>query len=151
MPISGSLRRWLRLPGRAALILGLGAVPTIGARADAPDPSNLGSFGNTSIRSEGGRIYFSEGGQETELQLGPTPQRDHLLRVLEEHGPAGIKLNADPRLIISGGGGSGFTLRDLQRSIFGEPSPAPQNSRPTGAPKREPAPRGHKEATDKKG
>ena len=67
------------------------------------------------IRSEGGKIYLSEGGRESELRLGATPERDRLLRLLEEHGAAGVKLDPDPRLIMSGGGGSGFSLRDIQR------------------------------------
>jgi len=155
MPVPRSLRRWLHLPSRVALILGLGALSTAGAQADAPDQSSLGSFGDISIRSEGGKIYFSEGGQETELQLGPTPQRDHLLRVLEEHGPAGIKLDPDPRLIMSGGGGTGFSLRDITKSFSGETKPAPQNSpqvtTPRSLPKQESGPRDHVAPTDKKG
>ena len=31
MPTPRSLRRWLRLPGRVALILGLGALSTVGS------------------------------------------------------------------------------------------------------------------------
>src|ERR1700738_5313152 len=108
MPIPRSLRRWLRLPGRLALILGLGALSTAGARADTPDQGDRMAFGDVLIRSEGGRIFLSEGGRETELRLGATPQRDHLLRLLEEHGAAGLKLDRDPRLTMSGGGGPGF-------------------------------------------
>jgi hypothetical protein len=151
MPIPRSLKRWLRLPSPLALILGLGALPTTGAQADAPDQSSLGSFGDISIRSEDGRIYFSEGGRETELQLGATRQRDNLLGLLEEHGPAGVKLDRDPRLIMSGGGGSGFSLRDIQRSIFGDPAPAPRDAQQPGTPKREPTPRNSKTTADKKG
>ncbi len=109
MPIPRSLKRWLRLPSRLTLVLGLGALATTGARADAPDEGNQSAFGGVLIRSEGGKIYLSEGGRETELQLGPTAQRDHLLQLLEEHGSGGVKLDSDPRLIMSGGGGSGFT------------------------------------------
>src|SRR5271169_192282 len=137
MPIPRSLRRWLHLPSRVALILGMGALSTTGARADAPEQSNLTSFGDVLIRSEGGRIYLSEGGRESELRLTATPQRDHLLRVLEEHGPAGVKLNADPRLIMSGGGGAGFSLRDITKSVTGEPAPRnqPQETTPRNPPK----------------
>ena len=154
MPIPRALRRWLRLPGRAALILGLGALSTTGAQAGAPEQSSLGSFGDTSMRSEGGRIYFSEGGQETELQLGPTPQRDHLLRLLEEQGPAGIKLDRDPRLIMSGGGGTGFSLWDIKKSVTGMPAPTPQNPSQVTAPpstsEKGSTPRRHNPTTDKK-
>jgi hypothetical protein len=151
MPLPHSFRRWLHLPGRIALILGMGALSTAGARADAPEHSGLTASGDVVIRSEGGKIYLSEGGPETELRLSATPERARLLQLLEQHGAAGVKLDRDPRLIMSGGGGTGFSLRDIQRSITGDPPPAPQNSQPTGAPKREPPPRGQKEATDKKG
>ena len=105
----------------------------------------------TFLISDGGRIFLSEGGRETELRLGETPQRAHLLRLLEEHGPAGVKLDRDPRLIMSGGGGSGFSLRDIQRSIFGDPAPAPRDAQQPGTPKREPTPRNSKTTADKKG
>jgi hypothetical protein len=145
------LSRWLRLPGRIALILGMGALSTGGARADTPAQSGLRASGDVQIRSEGGRIYLSEDGRETELGLSATPERDRLLRLLEQHGPAGVKLARDPRLIMSGGGGSGFSLRDIQRSIFGEPAPAPRDAQQPGAPKREPPPQERKPASDKKG
>ena len=150
MAIARSLSQWLRLPGRVALILGLGALSTAGVRADTPKQGNLAT-GDTQIRSDGGRIFLSEGGRETELRLGATPQRAHLLRLLEEHGPAGVKLDRDPRLIMSGGGGSGFSLRDIQRSIFGDPAPAPRDAQQPGTPKREPTPRNSKTTADKKG
>ena len=46
--------------------------------------------------SEGGKIYLSEAGRESELRLGATPERDRLLRLLEEHGAAGVKLDPTP-------------------------------------------------------
>src|SRR5216683_2801828 len=100
MKVPRSVGQWLRLPSRIALILGMGALSTAGARADAP-----------------------EGGRETELRLAATPQRDHLLRLLEERGAAGIKLDRDPRLIMSGGGGTGFSLWDTRKSITDKPAP----------------------------
>ena len=106
MAIPHCMHRWLRLPGRIALILGLGALSTTGAPADAG--ASQAASGDTLIRSDGGKIYLSEGGRETELRLSATPQRDRLLRLLEEYGPAGVKLDRDPRLIMSSGGGSGF-------------------------------------------
>ena len=155
MPIPRSLRRWLRLPGRVALILGLGALSTAGARADTPDQAHRTAFRDVLIRSEGGKIYFSEGAKETELRLGATPERDHLLRLLQDHGPAGVKLDPDPRLIMSGGGGAGFSLRDIKNSVTGEPAPAPGNSPraapPPSSPKRGSAPRDPNPAVDKKG
>jgi len=155
MPIPRSLRRWLHLPSRVALILGMGALSTTGARADAPEQRNLTSFGDELIRSEGGRIYLSEGGRETELRLTATPQRDHLLRLLQEHGAAGIKLDSDPRLIMSGGGGTGFSLWDIKKSLTGKPTPAPQDPPPATTPSTPPekgsAPPHHNPATDRKG
>jgi hypothetical protein len=155
MPTPRFLRRWLRLPGRAALILGLGAFSTAGAQADAPDHSSLGSFGDISIRSEGGKIYLSEGGQNTELQLGATSQRDNLLRLLEEHGPAGVKLDPDPRLIMSGGGGTGFSLWDIKKSLTSTPAPAPRDPPQLTAPPnpaaKGSAPRRQNPTTEKKG
>jgi len=155
MPMPRSLRRWLHLPSRVALILGMGALSTTGARADAPEQSNLTSFGDVLIRSEGGRIYLSEGGRETELRLTATPQRDHLLRLLQEHGAAGTKLDSDPRLIMSGGGGTGFSLWDIKKSLTGKPAPAPQDppqaTAPLNPPEKGSAPRHHNPATDKKG
>lgn len=151
MAIRTSLSRWLSLPGRAALILGLGALAPAVARTDAPDQADRTASGDLSIRSGDGKIYLSEGGRETELRLGATPERDRLLQLLQDHGPSGVKLDPDPRLIMSGGGGSGFSLRDIQRSLTNEPPPAPQNPPQTNAPKREPAPRNNKAASDKKG
>ena len=157
MAIPRSVRKWLRVPRRVALLLGLGALSVSGARADLPEASqdSGATAGDALIRSDGGKIYLSEGGRETELRLAATPQRDRLLRLLEEHGPAGIKLDPDPRLIMSGGGGTGFSLRDITQSFSGETKPAPQNSpqvtTPRSLPKQESGPRDHVAPTDKKG
>ena len=151
MAVRNNFFRWLRLPGRAALILGLGALTPAVAQADAPDQSDRTASGGVSVWSSDGKIYLSEGGRETELPLGATPERDRLMQLLQDHGPSGVKLDPDPRLIMSGGGGSGFSLRDIQRSLTNEPPPAPQNPPQTGSPKREPAPRNNKPASDKKG
>jgi hypothetical protein len=154
MPIPRSLRRWLRLPGRLALVLGLGALPTAVTGAELPDESSQTAFGDLLIRSEGGKIYLIEGGQETELRLTATPQRDHLLRLLEERGPTGVKLDRDPRLIMSSGGGSGFYWWGWRKPTTdkavptgsapppGTTLPSPPDQRPA----REPNP-----ATDKQG
>jgi|SRR5215831_3939177 len=124
MAISRTLRRWLRLPGRVALVLGLGALSTAGARADTPDQAQRTASGDLLLRSEGGKIYLTEGGQEAELRLTATPQRDHLLRLLEEHGPRGVKLDDDPRLIMSSGGGSGFYWWGAKKSTTDKVAPA---------------------------
>jgi hypothetical protein len=148
------VRSWLRLPGRLALILGVGALSTAVGRNDAQ--AGQTASGDALIRSDGEKIYLLEDGRETELQLRATPQRDRLLQLLEEHGPAGIKLNADPRLIMSGGGGAGFSLWDLKKSVTDkeavpDPQDPPRPTAPTGAPERRPAPRYRSPVTDKKG
>jgi hypothetical protein len=154
MPIPRSLRRWLRLPGRVALILGLGALSTAGARADTLDQAHRTSFDDILIRSEGGKIYLTEGGRESELQLTATPQRDHLLRLLEEHGPGGVKLDRDPRLIMSSGGGSGFywwRTRNASDKPAPEAQTPPRLTTPPGSPKGGSSPRDQYPASDKKG
>ena len=152
MANSRVVRRRPRLPGRAALLLGLGALSAAGPAAAEGHPRD---GGGALIRSEGGSIFLSEGGRETELRLGATPQRDRLLRLLEEHGPAGVRLDPDPRLIMSGGGGSGFSLWDVQKSVTGKPAPAspepPPATPPRSAPKRGTGPRDAGSAAAKKG
>jgi hypothetical protein len=147
-----SLHRWLRLPSRIALILGLGALSTTGAPAEAQ--ANQTAFDDARIRSDGGRIYLSEGGRETELRLSATPQRDRLLRLLEEHGPVGVKLDRDPRLIMSSGGGAGFYWWGQKKSTPDGAAPAgsapsPQVTEPSSSPKQS-TPRDRSRASDKK-
>jgi hypothetical protein len=150
MAILRSVSRWLRLPSGLALILGFGALSTAGAPTDAH--ASQTASGDALVRSDGGKIYLSEGGQETELRLSATPQRDRLLRLLEEHGSAGIKLDSDPRLIMSGGGGAGFSLWDIKRSVTGKTTPAPQDPPPATAPStKRPIPRDRNTASDKRG
>jgi hypothetical protein len=155
MPIPRSLRRWLRLPGRVALILGLGALSTAGARADPPDRAHRMAFGDILIRSEGGKIYLTEGGQEAELRLTATPQRDHLLRLLEEHGPSGVKLDHDPRLIMSSGGGAGFYWWGGKKSTTDKAAPTGSAPPPRGTTVPEPPARGpvpeHNPTNDRQG
>jgi hypothetical protein len=145
--------KWLRLPSRVALILGLGALSSVGVRANTPDQSNR--LGDVLVRSEGGRIFLLERGRETELRLGATAERDHLLQLLERHGSAGVKLDSDPSLIMAGGGGMGFSLRDLTKPFPGKPQPAAQNppqvTTPRSSPKQDTGPRDHITPTDKKG
>jgi hypothetical protein len=136
------------------LLFGLGALGTAGAQAAAPPQSGETGAGGATVRSEGSRIFLSEGGRETELRLGATPERDRLLRLLEEHGPAGVRLDADPRLIMSGGGGAGFSLWDA-RKPSAKPAPARQapaetTTPPAAAPDGR-SPRDQGRAADKKG
>ena len=110
MPIPRSLRRWLRLPGRVALILGLGALSTAGARADTPDAGQQAALGDLQIRSVGGNIYLSEGGQEFRLlRLSDTPAARHLKQLVESRtGPGGTVDLQAKSTVLAGGGGSGF-------------------------------------------
>ena len=105
-----SLRRWSRLPGRVALILGLGALSTAGARADTPDQSRQAALGDLLIRSVDGKIYLSEGGQEFRLlQLSDTPAARHLKQLVESRmGTWGTVDLRAKSTVLAGGGGSGF-------------------------------------------
>jgi hypothetical protein len=136
MPAARSCKEWLRLPSRLALTLGLGATAVAGARADAPPDHERTGPGDVLIRSEGGKIFLSEGGTETELRLGATPERDRLLCLLQGHGPRGVKLDRDPRLIMSSGGGSGFYWSGAIKLLPNEPVPALQNTPPLPTPPR---------------
>jgi hypothetical protein len=156
MPMSRSLTSWLRLPSRLALILGLGALSTAGAQAEAPDQSNLGTFGDISIRSDGGKIYLSEsGGDFQELQLRDTAEARHLKWLLEQNGtasdPAGLRLNPT---ILAGGGGTGFSLWEIKKSLTDKPAPTPQNppqgTAPQSVPERESASQNQNPTTEKK-
>src|SRR3954449_8093559 len=107
------MRKWLRLPGRVGLLLGLGALSVTGARADTTAPlptADPPASGGLSIRSEGGRIYLSENGRDfQEIRLGDTQEARHLAQLLagREAGSetAGINL---PPIILAGAGGAGF-------------------------------------------
>jgi hypothetical protein len=104
-----AMGKWLRLPGRIGLLVGLGALSAAGARADvsATSPSNHSpGFGGLLIRAETGRLYVSEGGREfRELDLGDTAEARRLRELLSGTEGAAISL---PALILAGAGGSGF-------------------------------------------
>ena len=163
MRVSQSPRRWLRLPSRIALLLGLGALSTAAARADAgqgqPDagiaPFTQGQQarpGELLIRTEGGRIYLSEGGSEFhELQLVDTAHASMLKQLLENNGAeqaAGIRLTP---MLLAGDGGSGFHWAPADRTGrsgkpggahgLGTPAKAATPAGPT-APEQTPVPRG---------
>jgi hypothetical protein len=63
MAMRRSVRKWLRLPGRATQMLGLGALSTLGARADAQAGRTVSD--DVLIRNDEEKIYLSEGGRET--------------------------------------------------------------------------------------
>ncbi len=69
MRVSWSLRRWLRLPSRVALLLGLGALSAAGASADTgldrpgagnapPTHGDQADVGDLLIRTEGAGSTF---------------------------------------------------------------------------------------------
>src|SRR5579862_5870027 len=121
MPTRGTISTWFRLPSRIALALGIGAISAAGAKADVKpfDRSEPASrvpqqsvkvFGELRVWSEEGRIYLSEGDQEArELRLDDTPEARHLRALLERDGAvAGAPRVLPHRIILVGGGGSGF-------------------------------------------
>src|SRR5229473_2827886 len=81
----GSGRRWLRLPSRVALLLGLGALSAAGARTDAAEAQP--GVGDMVIRSDGGRIYLAEDGSNfQELQISDPAQLRALKLLIAEGG-----------------------------------------------------------------
>jgi hypothetical protein len=109
-----NLRKWLCLPGRVGLLLGLGALSVTGSRAEpaAPAPTTPPSptLGGLSIRSEGGRIYVAENGKDfREIELADTPETRRLAQMLEEReaGSPGSEI-ALYFMILAGAGGDGF-------------------------------------------
>jgi hypothetical protein len=117
-----SMRDWLRLPSRIALLLGLGAVSLVGAKADTGGDLHAGrdgaivpqqsakAFGDLLIWSKAGRIYVSEGGGKAEeLPLMKTAEADLLRELLERQGATAAKPHAlRDRVILVGTGGSGL-------------------------------------------
>ena len=86
-----NLHKWLRVPSRAGLLLGLGALSIPGARAETaatvPTPPSP-TLGGVSIRSEAGRIYVSENGKDfREVELADTPEKRRLAQMLEGREP----------------------------------------------------------------
>jgi len=117
-----SSRRWFRLPSRIALLLGMGALSVAGTKADAsahsrPDPDvdrvpqqSAKRFGDVSIWSDRGRVFFSEaGGPPEELRLGETAEAALLRELLERDGAtAANPRRLQDRIILVGGGGAGL-------------------------------------------
>jgi hypothetical protein len=129
------LDKWLRLPKRIALLLGIGALSAAGANPDAaqahtgkdPDRApqqSADSFTDVRIWVEEGRIYLAEPGKAgEELCLGDTVEARHLRQLLEQHGATAstrrVLLN---RIILVGGGGCGFDWTPTDKSRTAAPS-----------------------------
>jgi hypothetical protein len=130
MAIPRSVRRWLRLPGQAALILGLGALSTAGARTDTAEGHERTSLGNVFVRSEDGKIYLAEAGKKfQELQLRDTAEARYLRQLIEQNsaaaGPAGVRLSPT---ILAGGGGSGFYWNPFAKTDTTDKAGAPDQA-----------------------
>jgi hypothetical protein len=119
MSLPSSLYKWLRLPSRIALLVGVGTVSAVAAKADTAGADqqftrvpqqSAKSFGELLIWSDGGRIYVSESGKPAqELRLGDTAEARHLRQILEREGAApGSPRVVRDRMILVGGGGEGF-------------------------------------------
>jgi len=104
----GSGRRWVRLPSRVALLLGLGALSAAGARADAAE--SRPGVGDMVIRSDGARIYLAEDGSDfQELQINDPVRLRALQLLIAESGTDAGRDGARLRpLILAGDGGAGF-------------------------------------------
>jgi hypothetical protein len=128
MVIPRSVCRWLRLPGHIALVLGLGALSSVAARANEPefrpDPQdNSMAFGGVLIRTEGGKIYLSEGGKEfRELQMKGTAETRYLKQLLDEN--KGAVVRVDPMTVADSG--AGFMWPMPEKTTTAEKAATPQ-------------------------
>jgi hypothetical protein len=145
MSLPSSLREWLRLPSRVALLLGLGALSATATQANAtridldakpervPQQSGKG-FGELAVWSESGRVYVSESGKPArELQLGDTAEARRLKELLERDGATADSPRIVPdRMILVGGGGSGigWVPADKNRAPATPTAPAAAGSGP---------------------
>jgi hypothetical protein len=116
---SSVMPKWLRLPSRIALLLGIGALsaakPDAAEAHVAPDltrapQQSAKTFGELRIWSDDGRVYVAEAGKPArELHLGDTAEARRLRQLLERDGASSEapRVLVD-RMILVGGGGDGF-------------------------------------------
>jgi hypothetical protein len=136
---SWSVRKWMCLPSRVALLLGVGALSVAGAHAgpaEAPPGAGLAAgFGDLLVRAEGGRIYLSEGGKEFhEVEVGDTAPARLLRQLLEKDGA--VAGAADIRLrptILAGSGGSGFHWAPAEKTALPDKGSAVRQDSPNKA------------------
>lgn len=159
-------RRWLHLPSRVALLLGLGALSTAGAQAniggeisrDAGPVSGTERSGcaGLSLSIQGGRLYVSEDGRSTEeLRLRNTEEARRLLNMLEQIGARnGVPSVSLDRMLLAGGGGNGISWARVPKTTApSKPLPVdaipkrPSSSKPTGAAPRTSNPTGKTAST----
>jgi hypothetical protein len=118
--------KWLRLPSRVALLLGMGALSAAGARADAthevqgggPEPlaqKEHVTSGDLLIWGKNRQLYFSEhGGRGEPLYLGDTAEARHLRQLLQQHGAESSAVRLD-RMMLAGAGGKGISWGHWQK------------------------------------
>ncbi len=102
---------WLRLPGRVALVLGLGTVAPAGVQATTQPTAQKPTTGpELLIRVERGRLQVSENGSPFDaLVLKDTPEARHLQNLIETHRAAnGSSVVEVGPTILASGGGAGF-------------------------------------------
>jgi hypothetical protein len=130
-----SMCKWLRLPSRIALFLGLGALSVTGTKADAgtqADRSDAAArvpqhsakaFGELLIWSENGRIYTAEAGRPAEeLRLAANSEADSLRQLLHQVGAtAAAPQTLRDGVVLVGAGGAG---------LHWEATPADQANKP---------------------
>src|SRR5688500_17948800 len=101
MPRGGLTSILLRVPGRLALLLGLGAALSATGAGTTAAASDASSDRKTDpvIRSDGGRVYLAEGrGGFQPLTLGDTPEARRLLSLLDGQAGATTGLTLRPTL-----------------------------------------------------
>lgn len=109
-----------QLSGWGALMLGVGALFASDAQASRSDVelseraasgvrTPAGAHDQVLIRTEGGKVYVSQGGGAfRELSVGDTPEGAYLKQLLGELGAAGSSISVPVGSIVVANGGSGL-------------------------------------------